>query len=342
MICFGKAQHFDDCKNSAKKTPKEMNNVGETIEYGPCYSFEAHKKEITSVKYSPDGNLLATSSLDGSILIYNTISLCTISEIKPDRGEKGASGLSWSPDSKQICSCSNESCFVRVFEARSGRQTHRISFRSMVATAEFSLDGNRIAVASVDPTVNIFDLRVGRVQCELIHPAGVSTLSFRASDQCVLTGCLDGGCRLWNSLTGEQTGEHFFLDGNEQKPIISAKFSPNGKRIISTSSSPFIRYWDPDDRTASSTRVFSASGLAHPLRPEFLVLDQNEFIMCGTVAGSINTWDAQGGRDKKIIDGNEERVLHISPHPSISYAASAGDKRDGRVKIWCCPPLKVV
>ena len=64
---------------------------------------EAHSGAITSVSYSHDGAILATKSLDGSVLLWDTADWNIISRLnEPARGQSPHAGLSFAPNAHRL------------------------------------------------------------------------------------------------------------------------------------------------------------------------------------------------------------------------------------------------
>jgi WD40 repeat protein len=76
-----------------------------------------HKDEVWFLKYSNDGTMLATTSKDNSIVIYETETYKPIHNL--DEHDAGVCYIEWSPDdSKIITCCSATECSARIWDIK--------------------------------------------------------------------------------------------------------------------------------------------------------------------------------------------------------------------------------
>ena len=89
-------------------TGSEDNSIG--IYEGPPFKFKMsktdHNKYVQVVRYSPDGQKLASADFGGHVFLYDGASADLIHEIGSPAHSGGIYGLAWSPDSKQIITAS--------------------------------------------------------------------------------------------------------------------------------------------------------------------------------------------------------------------------------------------
>ncbi|KAL0459524.1 UNVERIFIED_CONTAM: COMPASS-like H3K4 histone methylase component WDR5B [Sesamum latifolium] len=76
-----------------------------------------HTRAVSSVKFSNDGKLFASASLDKTLIVYSTETLTQISHLIGH--SEGVSDLAWSSDSTYICSASDDRT-LRIWDARAG------------------------------------------------------------------------------------------------------------------------------------------------------------------------------------------------------------------------------
>jgi len=80
---------------------------------------DAHKKSVIAVKWSYDGNALATSSQDGSLKIWSKNGSLRTNLIQIDRP---IYSLTWSPESDALLYCSDKSIFLKPISANQQKQ----------------------------------------------------------------------------------------------------------------------------------------------------------------------------------------------------------------------------
>jgi WD40 repeat protein len=86
----------------------------------------------------------------------------------------------------------------------------------------------------------------------MAHPARVRAVAFSPDGQTVLTGCDDGGARLWDAATGKPVGPPV----RHQPAVRFVAFRPDGKTILTGSSDKLIRVSQvPSPMTDSLERI---------------------------------------------------------------------------------------
>ena len=156
----------------------------------------------------------------------------------------------FSPDGLKIVSASRDYT-VRVWSAATGdcEQTLR-GHTSYVYSAAFSPEGRQIVSASQDKTVRVWDAQTGDcMQTMAGHTDPVNSAEFSfdgrlivtASGDTIFSGSSnDNTVRVWDVATGvcQQT-----MLGHTS-PVTSARFGPEGQKIVSASDDSTVRVWD--------------------------------------------------------------------------------------------------
>ncbi len=102
--------------------------------------------------------------------------------------------------------------------------------RSSVWSVAWSPDGTRVATASSDKTIKIWDLATG--QCETIngHSDWVYSVAWSPDGRQIASASHDCTVKIWDLVTGQCET----LDGHSG-PVYSVAWSPDGKQIASAS-----------------------------------------------------------------------------------------------------------
>ena len=151
--------------------------------------------------YNPDGDVLATASSDGTVLLVSPKDGRELGAIEP--GEGPVRGVTFSPNGTRLLTREDGET-VQVWSLEGDR----------LATIEgnrgaFSPDGSRIVTGSADGTARVFEtdtgVEIARLEGE--PPSGASRLPPTAAPSVVAASELDigahGNVRIWDVRSGE-------------------------------------------------------------------------------------------------------------------------------------------
>ena len=121
--------------------------------------FSGHTGSIRSVRWSPEGNELASGAEDNTVRIWNTETGDLLATLE---GHEGAiTSIAWSPDGSEIASSSADHS-VRVWDVATGQMVMAVeNYGDVVTTVAWSPDGSEIATGSLDGIVRIYSVAYG-------------------------------------------------------------------------------------------------------------------------------------------------------------------------------------
>lgn len=187
-----------------------------------------HELAVSCVKFSNNGELFASASLDKTLIVYSTETLTPISRLTGH--SEGISDLAWSSDSTYICSASDDRT-LRIWDARAAECVKTLKGHTdRIFCVNFSPQSNLIVSGGFDDTVRVWDVQTGKaVHVIKAHTMPVTSVHFNRDGSLIVSGSHDGSCKIWDATTGS------FLKTliDDKVPAVSfAKFSPNGKFIL--------------------------------------------------------------------------------------------------------------
>jgi WD40 repeat protein/serine/threonine protein kinase len=329
-------------------------------------TLKGHADYVNSASFSPDGKRIVSTSVDGSIKIWDSQTgpktltftshpnlYCvvfspdgrrivsgsrdgTIKMWDSETGEemltlnghsRTAERVAFSPDGKRIVSTSDTT--LKIWDAETGEET--LTFEGDVVSVSFSPDGKHIVSAGSDNTFKSWDAQTGKETLTLQgHSDGVCIASWQGPSG--FQGQLNwrNQIKVWDIQTGRETRTLQVPSGN----VMSVSISPDGKRIVSGISDGTAQIWDAQTGfethtlTGHSDSVFSVAFSPDGRR-----------IVSGSYDGTIRIWDPETGQETLTLTGPlGESMISVSFSPEGRRIVSGSN--DGRIKIWDARPIK--
>lgn len=236
--------------------------------------FSGHSGRVTSASFSPDGKLLVTASIDGTVRVWDISTGGVLCEFKA--GDNKFSTAHFSGDGQLVKATSGDG-EVFVWDVHTGalkdnweesiledfilakspdgalmvavipwggavvshmptkKVMHQLGPALSVNAAQFSHDGLLIAIILHDGLVRVIDVSTGSVRYTLPgHNA-----AFSHDDRLIITASDDRAARIWDVATGTLMR---ILTGHE-KLVCFASFSPDDKSIVTASCDRTVRLW---------------------------------------------------------------------------------------------------
>ena len=283
--------------------------------------FSETLEPISSVEFSPDGNLFATGDASGEVRLWQVKDgkQCLICHGHEDWVQSVAfdsSGqflVSGSGDyTVRLWNVSTGEC-LRVFKGHSDR----------VRVVKFDPTDRILASASADKTIKLWDVATGECLRTIDgHSDRVRAIAFKPNEQILASGSEDRTVKLWDIQTGECLRT---LVGHENW-VMAIDVSSDG-RIASAGADRIIKLWNVETGECSRT----LEGHEDSIRAVRFSPDGDR-IASASSDTTVKLWDAHTGQHLETLAGhtNWVRCVAFSPNGEILASGSA----DRAVKLW--------
>jgi WD40 repeat protein len=185
-------------------------------------SIQAHHEQICGLGWQPGGDLLATSSQDGTVRFWSARALLDAGASGEENGEGTADSLS---------------AAMAVVDV--GDMLYQIAF---------SADGSLCAVGTAEGGACVIRAGTGEIVARVEgHGQEVMALAFHPRTGELVTGSLDGTLKVWEPMTAttlvELSYETEASEGLPDRGITSVGFDAVGEAFLLSHGDGLIRWW---------------------------------------------------------------------------------------------------
>jgi COMPASS component SWD3 len=152
-----------------------------------------HAGSVAAVKFSPDGQWLATASADATCRLWRLSDGHCVATLAGHTG--GLSDVCWSAGSDYVATGSDDKLLALWRVPTGERVLTYTGHTAFVFCCTFNPQSNLLASGSFDETVRLWEARTGRCLAVLpAHSDPVTSVAFSHDGTLLVSGSYDGAC----------------------------------------------------------------------------------------------------------------------------------------------------
>jgi len=199
-----------------------------------------HTGEIFAAKFDPAGHLIASGSMDRTIMLWRTFGDCENYGIL--QGHKGAVlDLQWSRDSEILFSASAD-MHLASWDLTSGTRIRRyVGHEEIINALDISRRGEEFIISgSDDGTIGIWDPRTKLAADYIETEFPITAVAISEAGNEIYSGGIDNDIKVWDV---RKKAVVYSMLGH-QDTITSLRVSPDSQSLLSYSMDSTARTWD--------------------------------------------------------------------------------------------------
>jgi len=288
-----------------------------------------HTSTVWGVAFSPDGQTLASSGEDQTVILWDSQARQGVSQQLNGHGD-GVGDVAFSPDSRLLASASWDNTII-LWDTTTGQPIGQplAGHLDGVESVAFSPNGQILASGSKDKSIILWDVTTSEPIGPPLtgHTDVVESVAFSPDGQTLASSSMDGTILLWN-MAAEQPAISRYLIGHEDG-VEHVVFSPDGRILASGSADHTIILWN----------VITGEPISQPLTGHTSWVHSVTFSPDGqTLAsagadGAIFLWSVTTGQPiGQPLIGHEQEVNSVVFSPDGKLLVSGG--RDNNIILW--------
>ncbi|MEQ9672044.1 WD40 domain-containing protein [Coleofasciculus sp. G2-EDA-02] len=275
-----------------------------------------HSNWVSSVSFSPDGELIASASKDKTIKLWSQQGKL----LQDLLGHKeGVYAVRFSPQGQILASASEDNT-IKLWSREGTLLRTLTGHRDRVHSISFSPDGQRIVSASEDNTIKLWHIDGTLLRTLSGHNHWVLDVNFSANGQLIASASRDKTIKLWQS-----DGTLLKTLTAHNQPVLDISFSPDGEYLLSASADKTIKLWRTDGTLLNTLSGHQEAVITVAYSPD------GQIIASGSEDNTIKLWHPDG-RLIDTLQGHGKAILGLGFSPSGKILASAS--ADNTIKLW--------
>ena len=206
-------------------------------------TLKAHNDAISQLKYSPDGNIIASAAWDKTIKLWNAETKKLIDTLAGHKD--GANSITFSPDGRTLISGSEDKT-IKIWNIADRAKLVKTlaGHTDSIKAISISPNGNLIASAGYDNKIKIWSIAGELLQTIDAHKLAITSLAFTPDGNTLASGSWDNTVKLWSIADGGKTSKLLHTLTGHQDGVTTISLNSDGRLLASGSGDRTIKLWN--------------------------------------------------------------------------------------------------
>jgi WD40 repeat protein/DNA-binding SARP family transcriptional activator len=290
--------------------------------------WQGHMGRVMSVAFHPSGNMLASTSVDGTLRLWDVVS-------KEPRAVLGQLdqplwALAFSPNG-EILASSDASGVVTLWDSHTGEQRATLTGHAQLVTSlDFDPSGRWLAASGYGRILYVWDVATGETVTSFEAANNfIMCIAFSPNGALLATAGDDRTIRIWDTTNWTVAQQ---LHGHNDS-VCALAFMPDGQTLVSGGADHSVYLWHlPSARIHRAFSGYSQRVNALSYHPS------GKLLASGHYDRSVRLWDLETRTVRRTLRGHSLSVNDVTFSKDGKLLASAS--MDKSIQVWTLPELK--
>ena len=288
----------------------------------PRQFYIGHTDSVMSASFTPDGSKILTTSVDGTIRLWDRTSG---EQIRQFTGHNGmVNDVVFLPDGDQILTNGTDGT-MRQWMLSTGEEVVRFpDHDGPVWALALSPDGQYLVTSDESGLAYLWDMTSREIIRDFWgHSDVINSAAFSPDGQMIVTGSYDRTLRLWDAETGDQLRR---FDGHAGCACV-VTFSQSGMTVLSGSTDSTVRLWDIETGDEIQRFIGHTSSIF-----DVDYAPNGQHIASSSNDNTLIIWDMETGEVLRQIRGHTAVVTSIAFSTDGAFLLSGSG--DNTARLW--------
>ncbi|KAL5457890.1 hypothetical protein PMIN06_003611 [Paraphaeosphaeria minitans] len=280
----------------------------------PVMELTGHSGEVFAARFDPTGQIIASGSMDRSILLWRSSGDCNNYRILTGH-KQAVLDLHWSRDSKVLFSASAD-MHLASWDVETGERIRRHpGHEEVINCMDVSKRGEEMLVSgSDDGYIGLWDTRTKDAVSFIPTEFPITAIALSEAGNELFTSGIDNDIKVWDLRKKAVT---YSLLGHADT-VTSLQLSPDNTLLLSNAHDSTVRTWDVRPFAPADRAVKTYDGAPTGQERNLLKASwdaEGKRIAAGSGDQSVAIWDASTGKLLHKLPGHKGAVNDVRFHP---------------------------
>ncbi|KAL5381579.1 hypothetical protein DPSP01_007030 [Paraphaeosphaeria sporulosa] len=280
----------------------------------PVMELTGHSGEVFAARFDPTGQIIASGSMDRSILLWRSSGDCDNYGILTGH-KQAVLDLHWSRDSRVLFSASAD-MHLASWDVETGERIRRHpGHEEVINCMDVSKRGEEVLVSgSDDGYIGLWDTRTKDAVSFIPTEFPITAIALSEAGNELFTGGIDNDIKVWDLRKKAVT---YSLLGHADT-VTSLQLSPDNTLLLSNAHDSTVRTWDVRPFAPADRAVKTYDGAPTGQERNLLKASwdaEGKRIAAGSGDQSVAIWDAGTGKLLHKLPGHKGAVNDVRFHP---------------------------